>query len=130
VPPKSVPKKELKRIVVGGIKLSEVRPGVVRKVTEWPTELWVRMVVAARARSTSTSTLMRAVITDFLLRNTLVPAFVAPPVEVSPQAFDIGSHVVNGNEKIESIFGPGSSKIAELFAASPNNFAAKDETQP
>lgn len=97
--------------------LREVRPGVVRKVVEWPTSLWARLIIAGRTRNISTSVMLRAIVGDWLQKHSIVPDYTAPPVEVSVEAFDVARSMTGASARADAMFGPSSAiEIARIFA--------------
>ena len=95
--------KILARQVDPTCSLHEVRPGVVRKVMDWGTEQWCRVIIASRAAGMNYSQFIRIVVQEHLNTHTTMPEFLPPAkIGVSKRAIDIGSRPQAGNDVLLS----------------------------
>jgi len=77
-----------------------------RATFEFPAELVARLDVASRARGIPKAVLVRTVLTDWLIQNTVAPAFAAPPLEASREAYAVGrGRGAAANAALADVFG-------------------------
>jgi hypothetical protein len=94
---------ELARSIDPTICLTEIRPGVTRKVHEWSVEQWCRICIGARASGIAPIKFIRIVMQDYLDKHTVMPEFLPPAkMGVSKRAFEIGSNPQRGSEVLSA----------------------------